>query len=108
MAALLDEVSLEAHRRRLRPVRLAGALALAALPVVAAYAWSASKDAMCRGAPARVASVWDTARKEQVRRAFLGSSAAFAPQVWRTTEEALDRWMEDWAATHTEACEATR
>jgi tetratricopeptide (TPR) repeat protein len=55
----------------------------------------------CKGAEEKLASVWDVARRQQLRRAFADAEA-------RPLEAALDAYAHRFVSSWTDACEATR
>ena len=62
----------------------------------------------CEGAREKLKGVWDGERRQQVKRAVLGTGLSYAPDVWtRVVEPGLDDYADAWVAHHTEACEAT-
>ncbi len=68
----------------------------------------AGRRELCSGAEEKVAEVWSALRKREIHAAFLATRAAFAESVWRGIDREIDRYTRDWAATHRQACEATR
>ncbi|HWB75697.1 MAG TPA: tetratricopeptide repeat protein, partial [Nannocystaceae bacterium] len=65
------------------------------------------RAALCGGARAQLAGIWDDDRRASARTAVLGTELSFAPGVWERVEPALDRYADRWIATHEDACEAT-
>lgn len=65
-------------------------------------------ELLCSGAPARLATVWDANRKAAVHAAILRTGKPYADETWQRVEKALDQYGAQWAAMHTEACQATR
>ena len=88
--------------------RWAGGLA-ALLLLGGGGVWSARglRRSECRGAEARLAGVWDGARREQVQKAFVATHLPYADKAWSTVSTTFDRYAADWSAMRTEACEAT-
>src|SRR5207244_1460985 len=81
-----------------------GAAALIALALVGLRLQQrAGSRALCRGGPARLAGVWDVARKQSLRQALGAVDAAMIGGL----ETALDRYAGQWAGDYGEACEAT-
>ncbi|MEM7155388.1 MAG: serine/threonine-protein kinase [Myxococcota bacterium] len=106
MEPLLDALTWDPGRRRLR-----GALALAGVSVVGLggvtlYTMTQGETA-CTGAEAKLAGVWDDARQAEVQAAVQGIDEPYAQGVWARTQRALDDYASAWVAMHTEACEAT-
>jgi tetratricopeptide (TPR) repeat protein len=108
MEALAGALSRDPGRRWRRTG--AAVLGLAALAGgLWGYArWLEEKQGVCRGAEARLAGVWDAARRETVAAAFRRTGRAFAEDALRGATIALDAWTSRWTAMRTEACEATR
>ncbi|HEU4729553.1 MAG TPA: serine/threonine-protein kinase [Kofleriaceae bacterium] len=106
------EALLAALRRDPRAIRRRIGLGVALAAVVGAAAWLAwpSAEAIdpCGGAAARLAGVWDVARKVQVRAAFAATRLAYADDTWRAVRDRLDRYAAAWVAMSGEACRATR
>ena len=63
---------------------------------------------VCRGAEGKLVGVWDEGRKQTVRAAFEATGKSYAEGAFASVARTLDRFASDWAAMHTEACEATR
>jgi serine/threonine protein kinase len=82
-----------APAKRSRWLGASVAVAIALTPIVAAWAWSRSRDALCSGAPARVEAIWPLAARAQLDTAVAHT---------------MTDWLARWAARSTEACEATR
>ncbi len=90
--------------------RLAPAWA-AVVPIVllASVAWWRTTAApVCAGAEARFAGVWDTARAEAVRSAFVKPSPEFGQRTFEAAKTSLDAYVKSWASQHLDACRATR
>jgi tetratricopeptide (TPR) repeat protein/predicted Ser/Thr protein kinase len=104
MHALLEALSQDpsARRRRWLAAAAAGALLAGTSAGVLGY-----QRQLCRGAEAKLAGVWDEARRSQVQAALVGTGASFAPGVWLYVRSTLDAYAQAWARQHTEACEAT-
>lgn len=63
--------------------------------------------ARCTGADARLAGIWNDARKQEVKAAILDTRLPHAPSTWEHVETRLDDYSRAWAGKYTEACEAT-
>ena len=87
---------------------LLGVVVAAALLVAGAAAERRGSRALCSGAAARLAGVWDAERKANVKAALLGSAAPGAQAAWAGVERAVDAWSQSWRSAHVDACEATR
>jgi tetratricopeptide (TPR) repeat protein len=107
MDALLAALTHDPHRRRNRWLVGAGALALVAAVAAGWWSWSAARARQCTGAREHLAGVWDDTRRAAVSAAMLEVGASYAGPVWERTRTELDRYADEWAQMHTEACEAT-
>jgi len=83
------------------------ALALGASALFALRKPAATPPRLCQGAEQNLAAVWDQARKQTVRDAFLATRVSFASDAWQGVERAFDAYTSNWVAMHTDACEAT-
>lgn len=105
---LLAVLSEQPTARRIRRVGAALGLAAAGL---AAVGWSAAHNQAraerCSGASKRLASVWDSARGEEIESAFARVGKPSAVELATRTRQKLGAYAEDWANMYTEACEAT-
>src|SRR5581483_3144531 len=92
--------------RRHRVVRLAvvgvvlGAIAVRTVQLVA-------RPGLCRGAPEKIAGIWDPATKAQARRAFAKTGKSYAAEAFWSVNKAIEAYLDEWTAMYTEACEAT-
>jgi tetratricopeptide (TPR) repeat protein/predicted Ser/Thr protein kinase len=102
MRALLTELQRDAFAPFRRPLLVTAALVLLALGVLLG---AQKREEACTGAEAKLAGIWDDARKEQVR-SSLGLPAG--SDAWHGVERALDGYAQSWARLHREACLATR
>ena len=64
-------------------------------------------DLLCSGGQSKLAGVWDEARKNAVRAAFLSNGLAYAKDSWPRIEETLNGYTAGWVDMHNEACRAT-
>jgi eukaryotic-like serine/threonine-protein kinase len=109
MDALLEELARDPARTRRRwVVGIAGA-GIAALGVVAVIGFTGSDRgaAVCTGAAARIAEIWNQEQKAAIEQAMLDTGVSYAADTWQRTRALLDRYAVEWAAAHTDACEAT-
>jgi tetratricopeptide (TPR) repeat protein len=108
MEALLDALGRDpAVAWRRRGAVAAGAVLLAG--AVGVTAWVGEQRAgLCSGAEARLAGVWDDARRAGVQQAFNATGSASAATAFTRVATALDGFAREWAGMHREACEATR
>jgi tetratricopeptide (TPR) repeat protein len=105
MEALLRDLQREPARRWRRALAAVGALVVVGAVVAGARGY---RSQVCSGAQARLAGVWDPARRQAVASAFRATGKPFADGAWRGVERVLDRYAGDWAVMHEEACRATR
>ena len=105
MTALLQQLQRvsrrRAHRRWLVVAGLAAATAGGAL-------WGQASHAPCRGAPARMAEVWDASRSQAVGDALLATKLSYADATRERVLAGLDDYATRWVDRHTAACEATQ
>ncbi|HWN69964.1 MAG TPA: serine/threonine-protein kinase, partial [Haliangium sp.] len=109
MDALLAELARDPARTRRRwSMGILGG-GIAALGVVAVIGLTGSdrRAAVCTGASARIAEVWNQEQKVAIERAMLATGVSYAAGTWQRTRALLDRYADEWAAAHTDACEAT-
>jgi tetratricopeptide (TPR) repeat protein len=107
MDELLAILRVDPLLRRKR--RLWGAAALVLVGgVVSAFVQQRRHTEVCRGAEAKLAGVWSAAQRQQLERAFVATRLPYAEMSWRFVDETLGRFVSDWVAMRTEACEATR
>jgi len=88
----------------------AAALGLAVLGVIGYTRFSAheGRPAVCRGADAKLAGIWDAATKTAIHERFANSGSPLAGDAWGSTERLLDQYTHHWVAMRTETCEATQ
>jgi|GEM_PF-2546460 len=106
MAALVDAmVTVPQRRRRTRRVAAAAVVLSAA---VGAVAYGASRQpALCTGADAALAGVWNDAREDAMRDAVAAVDVQAVDVDAESIAQALDAYAQAWKAQHTEICEAT-
>jgi tetratricopeptide (TPR) repeat protein/predicted Ser/Thr protein kinase len=112
MDALLVELAREPAqiRRRRRWIAGglgAGAVALAGALIVGGLVAEDRRAAVCSGAQAQVSEVWGQAQQAAIEQAMLATGVPYARDTWQRTRALLDRYAAEWAAAHTDACEAT-
>jgi tetratricopeptide (TPR) repeat protein len=66
------------------------------------------RAAVCTGAAARLAGVWDADRRAAVERAFSATGLPYAGDAFTGAARRLDAYARGWSDMHTEACQATR
>jgi tetratricopeptide (TPR) repeat protein len=107
MTELLAALEMDSRRQRRALIGgIAGATLLAA-SATALIAWQQHRAALCGGAGAQLADVWDADRRGRAEAAVLATELGYAPEVWQRVGPALDRYAEQWITTHTQVCEAT-
>jgi tetratricopeptide (TPR) repeat protein len=111
MDALLDELAIDPliHRKR---IAIGAAAMVAAIGVgTGGYLLShheQKKAEPCLGIDQRLAGVWDGPIKAAVNKAYTASGQAFSSQAYAGLSKALDTYANEWTATATESCRATR
>jgi serine/threonine-protein kinase len=83
------------------------AFAVAALAAAAVAAARPRASPPCTGMDARLAGVWDEARKREVHAAFLATGNAHGDDTFARIARALDDYAAGWASARTGACAAT-
>jgi eukaryotic-like serine/threonine-protein kinase len=111
MDALLAELNHDPARIRRRRLTMgavgAGLAAMAATLVVGVFVAEDRQAEVCSGARAQIDEVWSPEQRAAIERTMLASGVAYARDTWERTSAVLDRYAADWAAAHTDACEAT-
>ncbi|HEY8211504.1 MAG TPA: serine/threonine-protein kinase [Myxococcaceae bacterium] len=108
----MDELLAELAPSRPLGVRW-GVLALAGLATVVAAGAVVARVArhpaeLCTGAERRLAGTWDDGARAAVRASFTVADGAAGQEAAGRVVTILDRYAKGWAATHLDACEATR
>ncbi len=62
----------------------------------------------CSGVQAQVDAVWNADRRRAIERAFEASDRPYAARTWEQASQRLDAYARALAASHRDACEATR
>ncbi|MGE0550763.1 MAG: tetratricopeptide repeat protein [Kofleriaceae bacterium] len=105
MDALIEALARDPAQRR--AWWIGGAVAaLAAVALV--IAWTARGDAVCTGAEAKLAGIWDGGRRAELNATFARAAAPYLGTAAQNVERALDRYAQTWVAGHLDACRATR
>jgi len=107
----MDELLGALRRGRRSGARLAIAAAAIAVVGTAAFVVGSRRGApapTCSGAEARLAGVWDDARKQAVRAAFAATKLPYAAAAWDGASARIEEYARGWVAMHTEACRAAR
>lgn len=105
MEALLEALERAAFPRRKRQSIAAASVGLVALCVGIFFA---SRPSPCPDPSPRLTGIWDTARSEALRRAFMASGAPTAASLHTAASRTLDAYAVAWRESHRDACEATR
>ena len=103
MPALLHALAPPGSRRRFVAL-LAGGAALAGAATTLAVA---DDRALCSGAEAELAEVWDDDRADDLAETFAAAGVAFADETWTRIEPELSAYATNWIEQHRETCEAT-
>ncbi len=107
MAELLTALAWDPSRRRNRILIAAGGVGVAAA-LATSYGLQANASAQkCKGAAAQLAGIWDENRRTAVETAMLAIDKSYVHDTWSRTRDALDGYALEWAAMHTDVCEAT-
>ncbi|MBA3817618.1 MAG: serine/threonine protein kinase [Deltaproteobacteria bacterium] len=105
----MDEVARALERTRRRPyVWAAGGVAtlVVAGAIVVGIRSTADAPVLCPTST-KATRLWDAAKREPARSAFLATGKPYAQQAWVTTERVLESYAQAWTAASGEACEAT-
>ncbi len=109
-ASVADLVrALRSCTRQRTGVALGAVAAATALLSVGALAMGVfAHHTPCAGAAQKLSGVWDAARRQAVRSAFVATGEPYARDVADRLEHILDRYAGAWVSARTDACEATR
>ncbi len=107
MHELLHALARGPERRRKRWLLASGALSVLVAGGVGHQAWAQARGRPCNGAADKLTGVWDETRREQVSAAFAAVMRSYAAAAETRAVSALDTYASQWAAMHTDACEAT-
>jgi len=106
MDELLAELARDPSAQRRRWL-VAGGGVLAAAAAVALVLGRGSTPDPCGGAEARLAGVWGVQQKAATERAFTATHVPFAPAVYASVAEDLDRYAAAWRHSYEDSCRAT-
>jgi tetratricopeptide (TPR) repeat protein len=106
MSALLDALANDPAETRRRVLSAGAVVALVGLALFGLVRSRAARP--CAGAEKQLEGVWDPARKQAMKAAFLATGKPFAADAWRAVERTFDAYAQGWVSMHTDACEATR
>ncbi len=107
LAELLADLAKDPRTRRRRWLAFAAVTLLVAASFTGAYALQAQKQQLCAGATSQLADIWNDDRKDQIKKAFTATARLYAADTYARVERIVSRYAGDWAAMHTDACEAT-
>ncbi len=108
MDALLEALSRAAGKGRRRLTLAVGGVAVAAALIGVGMSQPSTASTPCKGAERKLAGIWDAPRQQAIETAFEATSLPFAADAHTEAARSIGAWTEDWIATHTEICEATR
>ena len=106
MKELLEELAQEPRRVRRRWALGAVGAALSLVAGVSVHV--IGQEPVCAGSKPLVASVWNPEAKQKLEAVFAATERPFAAESARAVGQVLDKYAQDWARQHTEACVATR
>jgi serine/threonine protein kinase len=116
MAELIEALGKNPAVQRRRVILGVAAVAAIAALGVGVRRSAAENQALCSGAPGRLADVWEIQptlegtypRQTQIRSAFYRSGKSYAADVFATVSHSLTKYAQEWAAMYKESCEATQ
>ncbi len=109
MQALIDVLEHDDARGAKRRRRIVvGAIAAIAAGSFAFALARRDGGSPCDDASAKLAAVWNPTVAAELQRAFTATGLPGAAQAAGRARAALDRYGQQWAAMHTDTCEATR
>ncbi|HVE82771.1 MAG TPA: serine/threonine-protein kinase [Myxococcales bacterium] len=108
MEALLAELARDPSVVQRRALAAGLALVVVGASVGAGTYASRRAHRLCQGSEARLAGLWDAPRKAALKDVVLRTGLPFAPQVWASTEQEVERYAKRWVGIRQEICEATR
>jgi len=112
MGELLVELSKDPEAARRRRLRIAGiGAAFAVLSAAAVFGvvryWTRAPEA-CAGARAQLASIWNAKARNGLENVFAETGTPYSADAFARAAAALDEYADEWTATWTAACQATR
>jgi tetratricopeptide (TPR) repeat protein len=109
LTALVERLRRDPRARR-RRIAIAASIPLVIAGAVYAGTRHAEQPraAMCRGADARLATVWNDTRRQAIHTAFSATGKPFAEDIWKSVARTIDEFGGGWISARTDACEATR
>ncbi len=107
-------VELGKNRARRRWVA-AGVIVPLVFGLGAAKAWQIDREtqraetiAACEAEGRSIDESWNADARSEIATAFHATGLGFADDAWTRTEQAIDRYAQDWAGMRTQACVAAR
>ncbi len=107
MVPLLDALSFDPAHRGVRRRRWLTGTSLLGLGALATWGLLDPRADNCTGAERALAGIWDDDRRVEVETKLSSIDKSYSTGVWERTRDGLDAYAEQWAAAHTEACQAT-
>lgn len=107
LSDLLAALERDPWRLRRRWFGLAAVLGLAGAAVGGALVMEKRRGQVCSGGDAKLALVWNEARRSDIAAVSQQSGLPGAVEAWGRAEQALGIYIGEWAAEHRAACEAT-
>ncbi len=83
------------------------ALLVVATGVIVRAVQLADRPRLCRAAGERLAGLWDSGVRGDVRQAFADTGRSYAGATFGSVDRLLGDYLTRWSAMYTEACEAT-
>ena len=108
LAALLEALAHDPATARRRIFAGAGAVVLVALAGVGIKQARNQEARACANGAARLAGVWDDARKQKLEQAFIAGGTPNAAALWQRARALVDDYARRWVDTQEESCRATR
>jgi tetratricopeptide (TPR) repeat protein len=107
MTALLEALGKDPKAQRMRLLAIAASVLVVGGALLAYGNAKRRERLVCRGAPRALAGIWDSARKGQLKDAFLATRLPFAGEAWKGVERALDTYAQRWSTEYQTSCEDT-
>ena len=105
MLMALSRDPLALRRRRMATAGIAGFVGALGF---GAASLASNGAAVCAGAAAELAGVWDDGARAAVEKGLAATGVAYAGETWAHVQPRLDAYAKEWAAMRTEACESHR
>lgn len=108
MDALLEVLGRDPNARQRRALIGTGAAAVLAAAIVTPMVLTRSDAPTCTGSESRLVGVWDDARRDKVRAAFVATERSFALGAFEIVATRLDERARAWVAMTVESCETSQ